>query len=130
MRKLLPKVMSILMALAICSASGAHWMLLQSVAWMGMVATFAQDRPLTQAVSDALDGQHPCDMCKVIAHGQRQEKKSPSGVMSGAAGKVLLYFVAEDLRLEPTSERAAFASANVCAERRCETPPSPPPRVG
>ncbi len=130
MRKMLPKLVSILMALAICSASGAHWMLLQSVAWVGMVATFAHDRPLTQAVSDAIDGQHPCDMCKVIASGQQQEKKSPSGVISGAAGKVLLYFVAEDLRLSPSSERAALVDLVLQADSRREAPPSPPPRVG
>ncbi len=130
MRKLLPKVMSILMALAICSASGAHWMLLQSVAWVGMVATFAQDRPLTQAVSDALDGQHPCDMCKVIASGQQQEKKSPSGATSGAPGKVLLYFVAEDLALSPVCQRAEYFGNSVSGQARRNAPLLPPPRLG
>jgi hypothetical protein len=130
MRKLLPKLMSILMALAICSASGAHWMLLQSVAWVGMVATFAQDRPLTQAMADALDGQHPCDLCKVIASGQDQEKKSQSGVTPGAPGKVLLYFVAEDMGLSPVFQRADYLGITLNGEARRDAPLLPPPRLG
>jgi hypothetical protein len=130
MRKLLPKLMSILMAVAICSASGAHWMLLQSVAWVGMVATFAQDRPLSQAVADAFDGQHPCDMCKVVASGTQQEKKSQSGVTPGAQGKVLLYFVAHELGVPPVWQRAKIFGMVVNGDTRREAPPSPPPRLG
>jgi hypothetical protein len=129
MRRLLPKLMSILMALAVCSASGAHWMMLQSVAWVGMVATFAQDRPLTQAVSDALDGQHPCDMCKVIADGKSHEKKSTQGATPGAPGKVLLYFLPQDLGLSPNSQWAEILRIAESGDARREAPPSPPPRL-
>ena len=126
MQKMLPKMMSIVMALAVCSASGAHWMLLQSVAWVGMVATFAQDRPLSQAVSDALDGQHPCEMCKVISDGQRQEKQLPASTSRGLAGKVLLYFVAEEGIPLPAWRRAELVRIAIdgeCRRRRRRRPP-------
>jgi len=130
MRKLLPKLMSILMALAICSASGAHWMLLQSVAWVGMVARYAHDRPLAQAVADALDGKHPCEMCKVIADGKSQEKRSRPGATPGAPGKVLLYFFPQDLGLSPNSQWAEICRIAMNGGARREAPPSPPPRLG
>jgi hypothetical protein len=130
MARFLSKSMSVLAALTICSASGAHWMLLQSVAWAGMVATFAQDRPLTQAVADALDGQHPCDMCKVIADGKSQERKSPQGTTPGASGKVLLYFLPQDLGLSRRSQRAEIFRIAENGDGRREAPPSPPPRLG
>ena len=128
MSRFLAKLTSIFVALAICSASGAHWVLMQSVAWVGMVATFAQDRPLAQAVSDALDGQHPCDLCKAIADGKKSERKSPLGANTGNTGKVLLYFVADGFELLPAFERAAYIGIAVSGEARRDAPLLPPPR--
>ena len=41
-----------------------------------MVISYAQDRPVTTAVADTFDGQHPCKLCKGIAKGKSAEKKA------------------------------------------------------
>src|SRR5437867_4285298 len=66
----------ILIALALASSIGLHWAFLQAVAWAGMVISYSQDAPLTEAVVKTFDGQHPCKLCKQIAKGKRSEKRT------------------------------------------------------
>ena len=58
---------------------GLHWAFLQSVAWVGMVATYAQHDSLPVAFSKTFDGKHPCKLCKVVAEGQNSEREKSSG---------------------------------------------------
>jgi hypothetical protein len=61
---------------ALAGCIGWHWAILQSLAWTGMVISYAQDAPLKVAVMKTFDGQHPCSLCKEIARGRQSEKKS------------------------------------------------------
>jgi hypothetical protein len=54
---------------------GLHWALLQTVAWTGMLITYAHDTSLQEAVTKTFDGQHPCPLCKVIEKGRADEKR-------------------------------------------------------
>jgi hypothetical protein len=128
MRRCCNTLTSMLVALAICSASGAHWVLLQSVAWAGMVVTYAQDRPLAEAVSDTFDGQHPCDMCKAIVTGQKEEKQSKSLGLTATTQKVLLYFVTSERALPPDGRHLEILDSADHGVGRRDAPPSPPPR--
>ena len=130
MRKLMVKLTSLLAAVAFCSASGAHWVMLQSVAWVGMVVTFAQDRSLTEALSDTLGGQHPCDMCKAIESGKKQEKESQPNATRGAAGKVLLYFLPQNEGISPDGQRCDMGEVAESGKARRDAPLLPPPRWG
>jgi hypothetical protein len=69
----LPKL-AIVISLA-CSI-GLHWTFFQSLAWVGMVVSYSQDAPLTEALVKTFDGKHPCELCKEIAKGKQSEKKS------------------------------------------------------
>jgi hypothetical protein len=69
----LPKL---LIAVALAASIGLHWACLQVVAWTGMVISYSQDRPVSTAVSNTFDGQHPCKLCKQIAKGKHAEQKS------------------------------------------------------
>jgi hypothetical protein len=42
---------------------GAHWALLQTVAWVGMIITYSQETTLAEAVEMTFDGEHPCRLC-------------------------------------------------------------------
>src|SRR5580698_7957748 len=64
-----------LVALALCLSMGGHWFCLQSVAWAKMVTVYSQDHPLSQAIAQTFDGDHPCDLCKHIAKARNNEKK-------------------------------------------------------
>lgn len=62
--------------LALTTSIGLHWALLQSVAWVGMLAGNLQRTPLTEAVCRTFDGLHPCCLCKAIAECKKTEKKA------------------------------------------------------
>ena len=55
---------------------GAHWTLLQTVAWTTMLADNLQSTSFQAALVKTFDGKHPCDLCKAIATGKKSEKKS------------------------------------------------------
>ena len=50
--------------------SGGHWMLLQSVAWAGMIVEYSRHAPLQTALEETFDGKHPCPMCRMIESGR------------------------------------------------------------
>lgn len=64
------------MIFALLCALGAHWLVLQSVAWTTMLAGNLRTVSLTEAVERTLDGKHPCPLCKQIAAGRNTEKKA------------------------------------------------------
>ena len=66
----------VLLIVALLTATGGHWYLLQTVAWSSMLATNLQEGTLTEALSKTFYGNHPCSLCKQIAKGKASEKKS------------------------------------------------------
>ena len=64
----------LLVVLTLTLSLGAHWVLLQSVAWMGMVVHYSQNATVTEALSKTFDGQHPCKLCKFVKEGKQSEK--------------------------------------------------------
>ena len=63
-----------LMAALLAASIGGHWMLLQSVAWVEMVVSYSEQVPLSQALAQTFDGEHPCPLCKVIAAAKKHEQ--------------------------------------------------------
>jgi hypothetical protein len=66
----------LLMIVAVLSATGTHWVALQSIAWTAMLAENLHSTSWQQAVTRTFDGKHPCCLCKQIAAAERSEKKS------------------------------------------------------
>ena len=116
----------LLIALALASSIGLHWAFLQSVAWIGMMISYSADRPVTEAISDTFDGQHPCKLCKQIAKGKQSEKKSEFQLKLGkvkfAYARVAFVFSAPPLLWEA-------AASNESADLLTHSPPVPPPRI-
>src|SRR5207302_5152905 len=54
---------------------GMHWVVLQSVAWLGMAVTYSHETCFTEALAKTFDGRHPCKLCKFVAENQKSEKK-------------------------------------------------------
>jgi hypothetical protein len=65
-----------LILFALLCAIGAHWAVLQSVAWTTMLAQSLRTNSISQAVERTFDGEHPCALCKKIAKSKQQERKS------------------------------------------------------
>jgi hypothetical protein len=66
----------ICLVLALVAMLGAHWALLQTVAWTRMLADNLHSSSFCDAVTKTFDGQHPCPLCKAIAAGKQSEKKT------------------------------------------------------
>jgi hypothetical protein len=74
--EVLKRISHILLIIAVLTASGSHWLVLQSVAWTNMLMDNLQSRSVTQALECTFDGKHPCKLCKQIVKGKQTEKKS------------------------------------------------------
>ncbi|MBS0659076.1 MAG: hypothetical protein JSR82_12615 [Verrucomicrobia bacterium] len=99
MPRRLQMIATALAVVAICSATGAHWALLQSMAWLRMLAVYAQDRPIAQAVAETFDGEHPCELCVAIKEAKKQEEQqrgAPVELPITLGCKLLLALVAKD----------------------------------
>jgi hypothetical protein len=68
-----------LAGLLVFSLIGGHWAVLQSTAWVSMVADFrAEGLDLGSAVKRTLSGEQPCELCRGIQDARAQEQQSPA----------------------------------------------------
>ena len=65
-----------LLILALLAATGGHWTMLQTVAWMNMLANNLRTESIAAALTKTFDGKNPCAMCKQITAGKKTEKKT------------------------------------------------------
>jgi len=115
----------VLLIAALLAATGAHWTVLQSLAWTTMLADNLRTASLPEAVQRTFDGKHPCSLCKKIDDGKKTQKKSEFPIWAK--------------RLEFVSERPLFVfspprhfhlapTRHESARERSHRPPVPPPR--
>ena len=109
--------------------SGGHWILLQSVAWTGMIVEYSRHAPLQTALEETFDGKHPCPMCRMIAAGrhasQSQQPQIQSAVVPDADALFAKTFVfAGDPLAAPV-----IATVGAFHAVRSDPPPVPPPRI-
>jgi hypothetical protein len=62
-------------SLALLQLLGGHWTVLQLGAWASMMVKYSQHAGLISGISQTLDGEHPCPICKAIQDGKKQEEK-------------------------------------------------------
>ncbi|HKQ39181.1 MAG TPA: hypothetical protein VJ063_13980 [Verrucomicrobiae bacterium] len=65
-----------LVVLSAVLATGAHWVFLQSVAWVGMTVDFSRTEAIGTALQKTFDGQHPCALCKLVDEGRKAERNA------------------------------------------------------
>jgi hypothetical protein len=91
-----------------------------------MLAQNLRADSFTQAVMRTFDGQHPCRMCKAVAAGKKESKKSE---FTGSFSRFEFLAVARCV-IARTSEPATFVTVtNESAASRSDQPPTPPPRA-
>ena len=61
---------------ALIATTGAHWMLLQSVAWTTMLADNLRTHSFSESVARTFDGKHTCPICRAVAAGKKSEKQN------------------------------------------------------
>ena len=107
-------------------AVGAHWAILQSVAWFGMAVTYSHDGSLKDAIVKTFDGKHPCKLCQLVADGKKAEHKEEAQTQ---ITKIDFLLGTERLVIYPPAlERVALCPLGPTLSRT-EIPPLPPPRL-
>jgi hypothetical protein len=116
----------ILVALALAFSLGAHWSLLQVVAWVNMTVTYAQDASLTEAIEKTFDGKHACQLCKMVDEGKQKEQQQSTTVQ-----KHKLELIGSEATIWVLPAEAFLSEfapvSSWCSFR--EPPTLPPPRV-
>src|SRR5439155_4014463 len=115
-----------LAVVALTFALGGHWAILQSVAWMTMVAGYSQTAPLKEALVKTFDGKHPCSICKFVANGKKSEQKRETQKL---LTKLDFFLASTPAALFPPVPEAFHFTPPPAARARSETPPTPPPRT-
>lgn len=69
---------AVLAAVSLLLASGAHWVLLQGVAWTQMLVDYSRTESVTSAVAKTFDGKHPCRLCDRVVKESNSERKVPA----------------------------------------------------
>ena len=110
---------------ALIMSIGAHWALLQSVAWTTMLADNLRTHPLAESVARTFDGKYPCPICKAIAAAKKSEKKNEFTLQTQ---KFEFPQLKENLDLIAPSDFRLFPLVNFFAESLTQPPPTPPPR--
>jgi hypothetical protein len=107
---------------------GTPWALLQSAAWLGMLANYSRHTSLAQAVSMTFDGKHPCRLCHLVKEGQaKEQREGKQSVMPDEQLQLGLPPVVSGLFHPPTP--AVMPGLLGLPYGRADAPPSPPPRA-
>ena len=116
------------MVFSLCFSLGGHWMLLQAVAWTGMLISYSNGGSFVEAVEKTFDGEHPCPMCKRIAQERKQEKQRAD---MNLVSKLDLKFVLPAARPAPVPvfSMGAWERVDFTAPVLTNAPPVPPPRA-
>ena len=116
----------ILLVFTLIVAIGGHWALLQSVAWVGMLANNARQCSLTEAIEKTFDGKHPCALCKVVQEGKKSEKKP---TLLKVETKLDFWLAPASSLLTSPRPAGYFCLVTKTLQSRSEPPPTPPPRL-
>jgi hypothetical protein len=112
--------------LGLISSVGWHWVVLQSVAWVGMAIHYSQSAPLREALIKTFGGNNPCGICKFVAEGKKSQDKQETWK---PLHKLDLFSPRQYLSLEPLAQYPLAGSGIAELIQRPEFPPTPPPRV-
>ena len=113
--------------LALVFSIGAHWLVLQSVAWVGMVVSYSQEASVTEAFSKTFDGEHPCRLCEFVKEGRNAEGKQQKAQKLEV--KKDFFCQIERLALFPPRDFSLARAFSCAALSRPFLPASPPPRI-
>ncbi|HXR04717.1 MAG TPA: hypothetical protein VN836_08430 [Verrucomicrobiae bacterium] len=111
--------------LALIVSTGAHWVLLQSVAWTTMLANNLRTHSLSESVARTFDGKYPCPICKAIAAAKKSEKKNE---FTAQTQKPEFPPAKENPVLMAPSHFQLLPQVNFFADLLTQKPLLPPPR--
>jgi hypothetical protein len=116
----------LLLVIAMITATGGQWGILQSAAWALMLVDHLRVQSMPEAIAQTFDGNHPCPICKAISQAKKSEKKSEF------VGKIArLEFPPlehDDTLIAPDLFRLCFQVPDQLTSTGAVKPAIPPPR--
>ena len=112
--------------IALCCAIGLHWIALQSLAWTTMIIDCSKRAPLRAAITQVLDGRHPCSLCHAVDSGKNSEKKSD---LPSATPKIDMICAPQTAALTRPFVRFAYPTISFACSASALSPLVPPPRT-
>jgi hypothetical protein len=106
-------------------ATGGQWFLLQSLAWVQMTVSYAQQDTLTVALEKTFDGKHPCKLCTFVKKGKAAERERQQKTPDI---KIDFQLAAESCGLVPPRPIRHFTPFLAPAALDAAAPALPPPR--
>ena len=122
---MLVRLGKMLVVVALVATLGAHWALLQTVAWTTMLAGNLESGSFCVAVAKTFDGKHPCCLCRAIAAGKKSEKKNEFTALNLRFEFLL---AKENPALVAPAGFQLLPQLNSFAESLPQKPQTPPPR--
>ena len=115
-----------LVVLALAISLGGHWAMLQSVAWMGMLISYSQEAPITEAITKTFDGKNPCGLCKEIQQRRGEESKQQPNSAKPCKLDLAVQWLVATFEFDYRPDR--IFSQDEFPEVRLWEPPKPRPR--
>ena len=119
------RIGKVFLVFALVAALGAHWALLQTVAWTTMLADNLCHDSVAESVAKTFDGEHPCCLCKAIAAAKKAQKQ-------GETVSVTVKFeyppVADGVVMFPPALFTLLPADDIYATLLSSEPVAPPPR--
>ena len=115
--------------LLLISLSGAHWWVLQSIAWSGMIVSYSATSGFAKGIEETFDGDHPCRMCKAIKQAREAETQQADSLAPAQQSVELLGLAPQ---ADPLPSRKAFPKAPSSGSHQdliASRPLLPPPRA-
>lgn len=91
-----------------------------------MVCKYSQEGSIKEAIAKTFDGKHPCQLCLVVEHGKKAEKKQQAGKQ---LSKTDFFTEQKTPMLCPPDRDGPAAHPSPSPDLVPEAPPLPPPRA-
>jgi hypothetical protein len=105
---------------------GGQVIILQSIAWAGMVVSYSRKAPLQEGIAKTFDGKHPCTLCNYV-----QKNSGPENEKQCSVNEIKLEcFLCENVHDFSISLRHSNPGFfNSSTSEQFYSPPVPPPRL-
>ena len=111
--------------ISLVATIGAHWALLQTVAWTTMLADNLRSHSFSESLERTFDGKYPCPICKAITAGKKSERKNEFTLKTQ---KLEFPPVKQNPVLIAPANFQFLPQANFFSESLTQKPLTPPPR--
>lgn len=128
---MLRKLGACLLLTALLASLNLHWVVVQGVAWAGMLQKESQrTETMQQAIERTFGGDYPCEWCGLVEKNFNASNDEPASTQSELLSKIkLLPMTFSQVGLKPQLKGMPLMIQEIRAGLFVVSPETPPPRV-